>query len=297
MSRKKIKPEIEAKVLSSSRRRCCLCFGVNREFSEKKGQIAHLDKDNTNASFDNLAFLCFEHHDIYDSKTSQSKNYTISEVKEYREELYSSIIPIIEKRAKITKPQDNNSRQSKSLREIKRDEIKQIILEVMTEMGPEHSLIHLAWKTGLARHSVESLLYELSEENIIRIDRTEGTNKKAYSLVNSFENRLIDTFITSLESAVVSDNRFLRTRQYEIDAIIETDPVIYCIEAIVSKGNLTAEHISGRLSQLTQAAENLHYEKITRVLLIGITDKTIIEDIEFDALKQDNIIIKLIEME
>ena len=296
MSRKKIKPETETKVLSSSRRRCCICFGVNRDFSEKKGQIAHLDKDNTNASFDNLAFLCFEHHDVYDSKTSQSKNYTISEVKEYRKELYSSIIPIIEERSKIIKQKDNTTRQSKGLSKFKRDEIKQIIIEVMSEMGPEHSLMHLAGKTGLTRHSVESLLYEMKEENIIRIDRVKGTNKKAYSLMNSIENRLIDTFIKSLKSAVVSDTRFLRTRQYEIDAIIETDPVMYCIEAIVTNGKLTTEHISRRLSQLTKASENLHYEKTTRVLLIGITEKTIMEAVEFEALKQENIIIKLIEM-
>lgn len=56
--------------------------------TEKAGQITHLDQNRNNSSFDNLAFMCFEHHDKYDSKTSQSKNYTIQEAKGYRNQLY-----------------------------------------------------------------------------------------------------------------------------------------------------------------------------------------------------------------
>jgi hypothetical protein len=41
--------------------------------SEKLGQIAHLDKDPSNAAEDNLAFMCLTHHALYDSKTSQHK--------------------------------------------------------------------------------------------------------------------------------------------------------------------------------------------------------------------------------
>jgi hypothetical protein len=51
--------------------------------------MAHLDQDSSNNRPDNLAFLCFEHHDSYDSSTSQAKNFTIGEVKAYRDELYS----------------------------------------------------------------------------------------------------------------------------------------------------------------------------------------------------------------
>lgn len=86
--RKKIPKEIETEVLIRSKRRCCLCFGINGDEQEKSGQIAHLDKNRNNNSIDNLAFLCFHHHDKYDSTTSQSKNYTISEVKSYKEQLY-----------------------------------------------------------------------------------------------------------------------------------------------------------------------------------------------------------------
>jgi len=64
---------------------------LNRDISQKSGQIAHLDKDNSNPSIANLCFLCFDHHDDYDSRTSQRKNFTIEEVKSFRSELYLEI--------------------------------------------------------------------------------------------------------------------------------------------------------------------------------------------------------------
>jgi hypothetical protein len=61
---------------------------LSREDSVKKGQIAHLDGNRDNNGFENLAFLCFEHHDEFDSSTSQSKGLQKAEVEKYREELY-----------------------------------------------------------------------------------------------------------------------------------------------------------------------------------------------------------------
>jgi hypothetical protein len=80
---------IETEILIKSHRRCCLCFGLNRDFTEKVGQIAHLDRDSSNSVNDNLAFLCLPHHDRYDGRTSQSKGFTPDEVKVYRSQLYS----------------------------------------------------------------------------------------------------------------------------------------------------------------------------------------------------------------
>jgi hypothetical protein len=57
----------------------------------KKGQLAHLDWDNKNAAEDNLAFLCLEHHDEYDSAPSQSKGLRQREVKMWRNELYKEM--------------------------------------------------------------------------------------------------------------------------------------------------------------------------------------------------------------
>ncbi len=85
-------------VLIRSRRRCCLCFGLGDDYSEKQGQVAHLDQNRNNNSPDNLAFLCLFHHDNYDSRTSQSKGLTLSEVKSHRETLYAHIQSLVSKR-------------------------------------------------------------------------------------------------------------------------------------------------------------------------------------------------------
>jgi hypothetical protein len=86
-ARTTISPEVIADVLVTSRRRCCLCFALSNDAVEKKGQVAHLDRDASNNSRDNLVFLCFDHHDQYDSRTSQAKGLTIQEVRRYRDQL------------------------------------------------------------------------------------------------------------------------------------------------------------------------------------------------------------------
>jgi hypothetical protein len=89
--RKRISGKVESAVLTKSRRRCCLCFGLHQDAAEKKGQIAHLDEDSSNAAFDNLAWLCLDHHNAYDSKAHQAKGYTISEVRRYRNKMYLAL--------------------------------------------------------------------------------------------------------------------------------------------------------------------------------------------------------------
>ena len=91
MARKKITQDTQANVLLKSRRRCCICFGLNRDTSIKQGQIAHLDGNSTNDKEENLAFLCLVHHDQYDSSTRQSKNFTIDEVRKFKSELIEAI--------------------------------------------------------------------------------------------------------------------------------------------------------------------------------------------------------------
>lgn len=89
--RKLIPQEIMTAVLVSSARRCCLCFGLKSDFEQKQGQIAHVDHNSANPDFDNLAFLCLNHHDQYDGKTRQSKGFTIDELKTYRDLLYQEV--------------------------------------------------------------------------------------------------------------------------------------------------------------------------------------------------------------
>lgn len=91
MVRKKITANVQKSILINSRRRCAICFGLQRDTSLKNGQIAHLDQDSANDKEDNLAYLCMDHHDEYDSITRQRKNFTVEEVKHYRSELYRSV--------------------------------------------------------------------------------------------------------------------------------------------------------------------------------------------------------------
>jgi hypothetical protein len=91
MPRRKISEKVLTKILIDCRRRCCLCFGLNRDTQIKSGQIAHIDRDSSNNGAENLTFLCLEHHDDYDSKTSQRKGLTIDEVKSFRDDLTNQI--------------------------------------------------------------------------------------------------------------------------------------------------------------------------------------------------------------
>lgn len=90
MTRKSIPSVVQADVVIKSKRRCALCFGLDGNTSEKPGQIAHINGDHSDSRFGNLVWLCLEHHDKFDSKTSQTKNYTPIEVKKYRDSLYQT---------------------------------------------------------------------------------------------------------------------------------------------------------------------------------------------------------------
>lgn len=81
---------VETTVLSQSRRRCCVCFYLHDINEVKKGQIAHLNKDRSDGDIGNLVYLCLDHHDEYDSRTSQAKGLTEDEVRLYREQLYKA---------------------------------------------------------------------------------------------------------------------------------------------------------------------------------------------------------------
>lgn len=89
MTRKTISPTVQADLLLKARRRCALCVGIDGNDSERPGQIAHLNGDHSDNRLENLVWLCLEHHDKFDSKTSQTKNYTQIEVRNYRESLYA----------------------------------------------------------------------------------------------------------------------------------------------------------------------------------------------------------------
>lgn len=91
MTRAPVTSEVQRAVLTKSRRRCCFCFGLHRDVELKKGQIAHIDHDSSKSTEDNLAYMCFEHHDEYDSKTRQAKGLRPEEAIHYRDELYMAM--------------------------------------------------------------------------------------------------------------------------------------------------------------------------------------------------------------
>lgn len=91
MPRSKIPQAVETEVLTKSARRCALCFYLFGDLAEKRGQIAHIDQNSAHNAEENLVFLCMEHHSLYDSSTSQHKNYTQGELRNARIKLYGAI--------------------------------------------------------------------------------------------------------------------------------------------------------------------------------------------------------------
>lgn len=89
-------------VLIRSRRRCCLCYFWNKDLNQKDGQLAHVDRDHTHSEFDNLAYLCLDHHNEYDSKHLQSKNITPDELRFARTQLYERMGTGFEPDARVT---------------------------------------------------------------------------------------------------------------------------------------------------------------------------------------------------
>jgi hypothetical protein len=89
-TRKAISKADELSILVRSQRRCCLCFYIDQDHNPKDGQIAHLDRNPSNSSEENLVFLCLQHHSSYDSRSRQAKGYTAQEVRQYRNRLYSA---------------------------------------------------------------------------------------------------------------------------------------------------------------------------------------------------------------
>lgn len=90
-SRARISDDALRRVLTESKRRCAFCYGLDGDYSEKSGQVAHIDRDSSNSKFSNLAWLCLDHHDQYDSRTSQSKGLTKLELIKYQQDLHREI--------------------------------------------------------------------------------------------------------------------------------------------------------------------------------------------------------------
>jgi hypothetical protein len=85
--RKKLSPRLEEEVLWRCRRRCCLCVFLKNRDEDVHGQIAHLNRNRDDNRFENLVYLCLDHHNQFDSTTRLSKGLTMQEVRRHRDEL------------------------------------------------------------------------------------------------------------------------------------------------------------------------------------------------------------------
>jgi hypothetical protein len=57
----------------------------------KDGQLAHIDRNNSNNAESNAAWLCFKHHNDYDGQPSQGKRLTKGELLRYRRTLFNHL--------------------------------------------------------------------------------------------------------------------------------------------------------------------------------------------------------------
>ena len=79
---------IEKQVLLASQRLCAMCAWLNDDWTPKAQiQIAHSDRNKNNNAPANLVVLCLNHHDQYDSITSQSKRITPHELREWKQKI------------------------------------------------------------------------------------------------------------------------------------------------------------------------------------------------------------------
>lgn len=91
MGRKNVPQKTQIDLLVQTRRKCCLCVCLNNDFDEKKIQIAHIDRSNSNNHIDNLTPLCLDHHAQYDSVSKQYKSILPKELKAYKEIMLSKL--------------------------------------------------------------------------------------------------------------------------------------------------------------------------------------------------------------
>ena len=168
MTRVRIPLEKQADVLVECRRRCALCFGLQHDFAVKRGQIAHIDQDSSNASEENLVFLCFDHHDEYDSTTRQSKGLTEGEVTRFKETLIEEVL----------RQWDDGS--------LKRPLLQLTLLENLGGASPHILELRSAVAPPVVIHRTMSRYYHLQAANAHR----------AYP-VNS-----VDVFLTGVEKEV-----------------------------------------------------------------------------------------------
>ena len=68
-----------------------MCYGLKGILDPADGQIAHMDRDRTNARIENLAYLCLKCHTDYDTRNNRVVAFTAGEIELYRSKLYRAL--------------------------------------------------------------------------------------------------------------------------------------------------------------------------------------------------------------
>lgn len=94
MARKKTVPVVEADIFLNCGRRCAMCYGLRGDDEVKHlGQVAHIDRNNTNSTYHNLAYLCQPCHTLYDAKYEAVASYKPLELVQYNRLVRSTFGP------------------------------------------------------------------------------------------------------------------------------------------------------------------------------------------------------------
>ena len=93
MRRSPVPKSTATELLIRCRRRCALCFGLDNDQRVKRGQIAHIDRNPAHNEIEDLVWLCVDHHDSYDSRSSQTRGVMSAEVKQHKNKLEQLLQP------------------------------------------------------------------------------------------------------------------------------------------------------------------------------------------------------------
>jgi hypothetical protein len=86
--REPVPSDILNDLLFQSGRRCCICYGLDHDLNVKTyGKIVRLNRNSADNRPDNLAYLCLEHHNVYETGTP----LVMGDVKKFRASLYAEI--------------------------------------------------------------------------------------------------------------------------------------------------------------------------------------------------------------
>ena len=145
MPRKHWPVDVRDNILTKSRRICAFCFYFENDSQTKtRGQIAHIDRDPTNAELENGAFLCKDHHDEYDMKSAQSQRLSPAELKQAQTNVYDLVASggLFLNRTKLTRPKPSKRRAVSLAVYERRLPVYKTTIEfiryVVTELKPEY---------------------------------------------------------------------------------------------------------------------------------------------------------------